>query len=154
MHRTLTVSFALAAALPAQADFTLTRSVIATGGGTSAGGLFTVTGTTGETAAGSPAASGARFDLASGFWAAMPAVMWPVLAPQAPVVQTAAGGPGFNVRLEWSPSRAGWKLEFSYDLINWTTAVASTTSNSRNFVTLVGGGPVPRLFFWRQVRLP
>lgn len=153
MHRTLTVSFALAAALPAQADFTLTRSVIATGG-TSAGGLFTVTGTTGETAAGSAAASGARFDLASGFWAGRPAVMWPVLEPQAPTVQTVGGGPGFHVGLEWSPSRAGWRLEISYNLIHWSTALASTTTEVRNSVTLVGAGPVPRLFFWRQVRLP
>ncbi len=43
--------------------------VIASGGGTSAAGSFSVTGTIGQAAAG-PAMTGANFSITSGFWAA------------------------------------------------------------------------------------
>lgn len=49
-------------------DFTITQSVIATGGGQqSAGGTFSLDGTIGQSIAGN-AASGSPFSLTSGFW--------------------------------------------------------------------------------------
>jgi hypothetical protein len=47
----------------------ITSSVIAGGGGTSASGSFSVTGTIGQAAAG-PAMTGSNFSVTSGFWAA------------------------------------------------------------------------------------
>jgi hypothetical protein len=46
----------------------ITSSVIAGGGGTSAAGSFSITGTIGQAAAG-PAMTGSNFSVTSGFWA-------------------------------------------------------------------------------------
>jgi hypothetical protein len=47
--------------------FTITKSVIADGGGRATGGTFTVDGTIGQSVAGGPS-TGGTFSLASGFW--------------------------------------------------------------------------------------
>ncbi len=47
--------------------FTITKSVIAGGGGRTAGGTFTVDGTIGESVAGTTS-TGSTFSLTSGFW--------------------------------------------------------------------------------------
>ena len=47
----------------------MTSSVIAGGGGTSAAGNFSVSGTIGQAAAGPPAMTGSNFSVTSGFWA-------------------------------------------------------------------------------------
>ena len=47
--------------------FTINQSVIANGGGTSGGGTFTVTGTTGQSLAGT-LSNGAPFNVRGGFW--------------------------------------------------------------------------------------
>ena len=61
-------------AAPAGAQFVITRSVIAGGGGESSGGVFTVRGTIGQHAAGpaSGAMTGGSFGHTSGFWAGLP----------------------------------------------------------------------------------
>ena len=49
-------------------DFTITQSVIAAGGGQqSAGGTFSLDGTSGQSLAGTPVSNG-NFSVASGFW--------------------------------------------------------------------------------------
>src|SRR5688572_29365206 len=48
-------------------QFTITKSVIAGGGGRASGGIFTLDGTIGQPLAGGPS-SGATFALTSGFW--------------------------------------------------------------------------------------
>src|SRR5687767_3756668 len=48
-------------------QFTITKSVIAGGGGASSAGTFTLAGTIGQPLAGGPS-SGANFSLISGFW--------------------------------------------------------------------------------------
>ena len=58
------------AGMKASAQFSIDSFTIAGGGGTSAGGLFTVTGTIGQTDAG--AMSGGTYSLAGGFWGAIP----------------------------------------------------------------------------------
>jgi hypothetical protein len=49
----------------------ITSSVIAGGGGTSAAGSFSITGTIGQSTAG-PAMTGSNFSVTSGFWSAGP----------------------------------------------------------------------------------
>jgi hypothetical protein len=49
-------------------DFEITRSTIDGGGGTSTGGDFSLTGTTGQADAGQHSSSGGEFSLAGGFW--------------------------------------------------------------------------------------
>ena len=156
MHRT-TLTFsctaALAAALPSPAEaqaFSITRSVIATGGGTSSGGVFSVTGTTGETGSGSLLCYGGKFDLASGFWAGRPAVVWPEPRPLG--VTVVAGG--YTTGVEWRPSRPGWRVEYSRDLIQWATVLSPTAELPLGALTVVASGPVAPRVYWRLVRLP
>src|SRR5688572_213017 len=54
-------------------NFTITKSVIAGGGGRSSGGAFTVTGTIGQSIAGR-SSTGSGFTVISGFWATGAAV--------------------------------------------------------------------------------
>src|SRR5437762_14234942 len=63
------VALALHISSPAQSGgtFTLTKTVIAGGGGSSSGGTFTLDGTIGQSVAGGPA-DGAPFSIYSGFW--------------------------------------------------------------------------------------
>jgi hypothetical protein len=56
------------AALAFPGEFQLRRSTLYCGGGTSAGGVFRVTGTLGQTAVGT--AAGGDFTLSGGYWAA------------------------------------------------------------------------------------
>ena len=50
-------------------DFEITKSTIDGGGGTSAGGDFSLTGTIGQADANPQKSSGGEFSLAGGFWA-------------------------------------------------------------------------------------
>ena len=74
MNRIIALSIclmALAAAATAQVaqggTYTLEQSVIAGGGGTSSGGTFSITGTTGQSAAGA-SSTGGTFNVKGGFW--------------------------------------------------------------------------------------
>jgi|SRR6266850_610341 len=77
---------------------------IAGGGGTSTGGVFTVTGTIGQADAGHM--SGGNFTLEGGFWAIIAAVQTPG-APTLRVVQTTTN----TVVLAWPLSPAGFNLQ-------------------------------------------
>src|SRR5262245_3575176 len=73
-RKTLGVLFLIAlavAARPARAQFSITRFVVAGGGGTSAASPFTLSDTIGQAAAGSVMTAGA-FALAGGFWGGAP----------------------------------------------------------------------------------
>src|SRR5688572_927579 len=61
-------------------QFTITKSVIAGGGGRATGGTFTVDGTIGQSVAGGPS-TGATFTLISGFWGGGPSVAPTIDAP-------------------------------------------------------------------------
>lgn len=137
-------------------SFRLMRGVVAPGGSTSSGGVFSVTGTAGETAAGSRVSSGALFDLASGFWAGRPAVVWPE-AIALGVRSSFLPPHGISIhipKVEWSPSRAGWRLQYSRDLITWENYLDIVTDSHRGEAEVVAVGPVAPHFYWRLVRLP
>src|SRR5688572_30696865 len=98
----LAMSIALSGIVPTQIavgdGFTLDQSVIAGGGGTSSGGEFVITGTSGQAAAGArPVTSG--FRLHNGFWTAAP------IGPTAGSIQvagqkrTTSGTPISNVHV-------------------------------------------------------
>ena len=69
VYRYLFVVAVLAGAVSGQSGgtFTITQSVIANGGGTSGGSTFSVTGTTGQSLAGT-LSNGAPFNVRGGFW--------------------------------------------------------------------------------------
>ncbi len=69
----LPVMFFLSAIVSAQSGgtFTITKSVIARGGGQASGGTFTMDGTIGQSVA-DTTSTGGTFNLQSGFWTSSP----------------------------------------------------------------------------------
>ncbi len=82
---------------PAQ-SFSLPWHTINGGGGTSTGGLYTITGTIGQPDAGGPM-TGGLFSLTGGFWALPQAVQ----TPGAPTLTIAPASPGFAT-ISWTPA--------------------------------------------------
>lgn len=74
------------------------------GGGTSTGGVFTVSGTVGQPDAGTM--SGGGFTLSGGFWGIVAAVQNPP-APFLTVIRTVTN----TVAVSWPGPEAGWKLQ-------------------------------------------
>jgi hypothetical protein len=88
------------------------------GGGTSSGGVFTVSGTIGQPDAG--ALSGGAFTLSGGFW---PGLIVPSTG-EAPTLFIHLSGD--SVIISWAPANADFELEATTDLAGgvWTTAPA------------------------------
>lgn len=151
LSNTVRGAFALAFGLGALAlgnliqaqTFTVSPSVIAGGGGTSTGGVFRVSGTIGQSAAGNLA--GGSFAIQGGFWGSAEAIQTPG-APFLKVVR--AGG---NYVLTWADTGAGFALEVATALqtLNtvWGNSGASPTlANGTNTVTIAAQ---PGKFFYR-----
>ena len=137
MHAVFSViaAFALfAAASGATAQtFAVSPSVIASGGGTSTGGIFSVSGTIGQPATGNLA--GGNFVLQGGFWSGAVAVQTPG-APHLNLVRS-----GGNYVLTWADTGAGFVLEIATALqtlnTSWNNSGATPTlANGTNTVTL------------------
>jgi hypothetical protein len=92
------------------------------GGGTSTGGVFTVSGTIGQPDAG--AMSGGQFSVTGGFWA-VAAVQTPAL----PTLFITPAGQGRGT-LTWSPDTHGFHLQVSTTLNPpvWTNAPSGATN--------------------------
>ena len=135
------VAFSLLAALAffattpgvAAQTFSISPSVIASGGGTSTGGTFSISGTIGQPAAGNLA--GGNFALQGGFWSSAVAVQTPG-APQLNLVRS-----GGNYVITWADTGAGFVLEVATALqtltTTWNNAGATPTlANGTNTATL------------------
>jgi hypothetical protein len=121
------ITLSLAALLCVQAfrsqaqSFSIDWFTIAGGGGTSTGGLFSVSATIGQHEAGSM--SGGQFTLTGGFWGATA-----VQTPGAPSLVITPTGSG-QATLTWSTDTAGFHLQISDTLEPpaWTNAPSGTT---------------------------
>jgi hypothetical protein len=99
------------------------------GGGTSAGGTYTLQGTTGQPDAG--VMSGGTYTLQGGYWSA-------------PEMIQVTGGPALTLTvkpggflLQWPAPSTGWHLEKSGDLQSWSPETATVTvSGGTNQVTV------------------
>ena len=138
-------------------NFTLTWSTLDGGGGTSAGGAYSMSGTVGQPDAG--LASGGLFTLEGGFW--------PGTVPEpGPRLRITLSGGG-SVVISWPKSATGFKLQHRLALLTgtWsdvTTApltfgdeklVALSATDPQRFYRLEAGNPGaahPR----REARLP
>jgi len=98
------------------------------GGGTSTGGVFSVSGTLGQSDAGEPM-SGGNFSLTGGFWT-LPQV---VQTEGAPTLTVTPASPGFAT-LSWTPATPGFVLQETVSLApaNWT----NSPSGAANPVTV------------------
>jgi hypothetical protein len=94
------------------------------GGGTSTGGVYSVTGTIGQPDAG-PAMSGGNFSLTGGFWSLLA-----VQTPGAPLLTISLTSTN-TVMVSWPSPSTGFELQQNTDLktTNWTTPAEIVTDN-------------------------
>lgn len=105
--------------LPAWGEtYSIDWSTIAAGGGTSTGGVYSVSGTIGQAAASGATTTGGNYALAGGFWPGL-------------VVPSTTGAPtlfiqvsGNSVIISWSPTTPGFVLEETTSLASpsWSPA--------------------------------
>ncbi|MCL4789492.1 MAG: hypothetical protein KJ070_22330 [Verrucomicrobia bacterium] len=109
--------------LPAQ-NFSIDWFKIAGGGGTSTGGVYSVSGTIGQPDAGGPM-TGGSFSLVGGFWA-LPTL---IQTPDAPTLHITNAAPGF-ARIWWTPPTPGFTLQSADSLspTNWVNAPTGTNN--------------------------
>jgi hypothetical protein len=114
---------------------------IAGGGGTSTGGLYSVSGTIGQPAA-SEALSGGNFSLTGGFWAIISVVQ----TPGAPTLYLNHGGN--TVTLFWQDV-TGWSLiqgtNLTTPVASWSPSSSPTLTGGTNYLILTN--PAGNLFF-------
>jgi hypothetical protein len=123
--RTMKKTFLLIFALPAlaHAQYSIDWSKIAGGGGTSTGGVYSVSGTIGQPDAGGPMTNG-QYSVTGGFWVLPQAVP----TEGAPTLTIAKGAPGFAL-ISWSPATTNWVLQESLNLTSgWTNSVSGATN--------------------------
>ncbi len=108
---------------PAQ-QYSIDWFKIAGGGGTSTGGVYSVTGTIGQSDAGGPL-TGGQFSLVGGFWALPTAVQ--VAGAPLLSVSPAAGG---HALISWTPNTPGFVLQESLNLLSsaWTNSPSGATN--------------------------
>ncbi len=97
---------------------------IAGGGGTSTGGVYSVSGTIGQPDAGGPMTNG-QYSITGGFWV-LPTVIQTGGAPTLTIVPATPG----NATLSWTPNTPGWILQETWVLspANWTNSPSGATN--------------------------
>jgi hypothetical protein len=124
----LTGLLALAAGASAQ-SYSIDWYTIDGGGGTSAGGVYSVSGTIGQPDAG--VLSGGSYSLVGGFWGAVV----PVQQTGGPTlfIQNLANG---NVKIYWVPNTPGFVVQEAGTLLNANTAWANAPGTYTNGATI------------------
>ncbi len=104
-------------------QFSIDWFTIDGGGGTSTGGVFSVSATIGQPDAG-PAMTGGNSSLTGGFWA-----LYAVPTPGAPRLTVTPAGAG-QATISWTPTTAGFALQEcpSLSIFNWTNSPSGTTN--------------------------
>lgn len=113
------------------------------GGGTSTGGVYTVTGTIGQPDAG-PTMTGGSFSLNGGFWSFIAAVQTPG-GPTLTITRTTTN----TVAVSWPFPSTGWTLQQNTNSIasvNWSNA-PGTIQDTATTRTLVVNPPTGNRFY-------
>lgn len=136
--------FLIALGLPAvaaHAQYAIGWSKISCGGGTSAGGVYAVSGTIGQHDAGGPMTNG-QYAVTGGFWVLPQAVQ----TFGAPLLAIAPAAPG-QATISWAPPTPGWVLQENLNLgtTNWVNSLSGAT----NPITV---SAVPPQKFYRVVK--
>jgi len=94
------------------------------GGGTSTGGVYSVSGTIGQPDAG-PTMTNGQYAVTGGFWALPTAIQ----VGGAPTLQIVPATPA-TATISWTPNTPGWVLQESSVLspANWTNSVSGVTN--------------------------
>ena len=114
----------LAALSNASAQYSVDWYKVAGGGGTSTGGVYSVSGTIGQPDAGGPMTNG-QYSVTGGFWALPTAVQ----VTGAPTLTIAPSTPG-NATISWTPNTPGFVLQQTSVLSpsNWTNSPSGATN--------------------------
>ena len=114
--------------------YSIDWSKIAGGGGTSTGGVYSVSGTIGQPEAGGALTNG-QYAVTGGFWVLPQAVQ----VSDAPTLTIARATPG-QATVSWTPATAGFVLQENFNLStpNWTNSPSGFT----NPITVSASGPV------------
>jgi hypothetical protein len=94
------------------------------GGGTSTGGVYSVSGTIGQPDAGGPMTNG-QYAVTGGFWA-LPTAVQMTNAPTLIIVPATPG----NAMISWTPATPGFVLQETWSLspTNWTNSPSGVTN--------------------------
>lgn len=117
--------FSVAGLLPLAAQsYSINWYTIDGGGGTSTGGVYSVSGTIGQPDAG-PTMTNGQYSVTGGFWA-LPSAIQVVGAPTLTIL---AAGPG-QATISWTPNTPGYILQETWVLspANWTNSVSGATN--------------------------
>ena len=110
--------------LPIRAQFAIDWYKVSGGGGTSTGGVYSVSGTIGQHDAGGPM-TGGSYSLTGGFWA-----LYAVQTPGAPVLTIKLTTTN-TAQIYWPSPSTGFNLQVNTNLAtaNWVTPAESVTDN-------------------------
>jgi hypothetical protein len=141
--RGLVFGFLLSAlCFQAWGQYSIDWSTIDGGGGTSTGGVYSVTGTIGQPDAG--AMSGGNYTLQGGFWGVIAAVQTPG-APLLSIVRTTTN----TVAVFWPSPSTGWTLQQntnSVSSVNWSN-ITSGIADDGTTKTLIVDPPAGNRFY-------
>lgn len=141
----LTFTLVLGCILPGRVrgqSFSIDRSTIAGGGGTSTGGVYRVSATIGQPDAGT--SSGGGFTLQGGFWGLISAVQTPG-APLLAIARTITN----TVAVSWSSTAAGFNLQVNTNglgTVNWSNVV-TIPSDDGTTKTVIVNPPAGNRFY-------
>ena len=131
-------TLALAAlVIPIQAQpYSIPWYKVSGGGGTSTGGVYSVSGTIGQPDASGPL-TGGNYSLTGGFWS-----LYAVQTPGAPLLTITYAGN--QAVVSWSPSVTGWTLQTNANLATptWGNYLGNIVNN-----TVTNAPPKGNLFF-------
>jgi len=124
-------------------SYSLDWSTIDGGGGTSTGGVYSVTGTAGQPDAG--AMSGGNYALQGGFWGGIAAVQ----TPDAPLLTITLNAQLSTLNVYWPSPSLGWELQQntnSVSSVNWSN-VTATIQDDGTTKTLIVHPPTGNRFY-------
>lgn len=141
-----TYAWCLAAATSLQAqNFSIDWFTIDGGGGTSTGGVYSLSGTIGQPDANAPPMTGGNFSLTGGFWS-----LFAVQTPGAPLLTIRLTSTN-TALVSWPSPSTGFTLQQNADLntTNWVAAPQTVADNGTNKFIIVNppaGNRFYRLF--------
>ena len=105
--------------------YSIPWSTIDGGGGTSTGGVYSVSGTIGQPDASTTPMTNGQYSVTGGFWA-LPAAIQVIGAPTLTIVPATPG----NATISWSPNTPGFVLQQTSVLSpsNWTNSPSGATN--------------------------
>ena len=143
--KTLTVLFLASLLAPAAAlaqSYSIDWYKVSGGGGTSTGGVYTVSGTIGQQDAGGPM-TGGNYALTGGFWA-----IYAVQSPGVPLLFIARTGPS-TATVWWMPGSGSYTLQTNSNLATpagWVN-FGGTISSSGGTNSVVISPPTGNVYF-------